>query len=99
MQTKEKEDTAKEAFNGAAFAQFLFRPSKRQARAVLLSFRVPGDDGDGSQGGMNPVDELQPPIRRIQTDDAWADGLETNGQFQQAGRPVGPIGSHWRRMA
>jgi hypothetical protein len=42
LQPKEEENTAKEAFNGAAFAQFLFGPSGRQAGAVLLSLGVEG---------------------------------------------------------
>ena len=37
LQTKEEENAAKEAFNGAAFAQFFLGPRWRQARAVLLA--------------------------------------------------------------
>ena len=55
---KEKDDTTKEAFNGTAFAQFFFGPGWRQTRAVLLALWVPGDDGDRSQRGVNPMDEL-----------------------------------------
>src|SRR6266567_2015434 len=83
LQTKEEEDAAKEAFNGTAFAQFRFRPRWRQARAVLLSLGIPGNNGDSSQRGMDPMDELQAPIARIQADDAWTDGVEANGQFPQ----------------
>jgi len=83
LQTKEEEDTAKEAFNGAAFAQFLFGPCGRQAKAVLLALRIPGDDGDGSQRAVNPVDELQTPIAGVQADETRADGVEADGQFQE----------------
>lgn len=55
---KKEENPAKEAFDGAAFAQFLCGPGGRQAGAVLLALGVPGDNGDCSQRGMNPVDEL-----------------------------------------
>ncbi len=48
LQMEEKEDSTKEAFNGAAFAQFVFGPGGRQAPAILLALRVPGDDGDSS---------------------------------------------------
>ena len=81
MQTKEEEDAAKEAFDGAASAQFLFGPRGWQTRAVLLSLRVPGNDGDRSQRGVNPVEKLQAPISGIQADDAWMDGVEADGQF------------------
>ena len=36
LQVKEEEDTAKEAFDGTALAEFLFDPGGRQAGAVLL---------------------------------------------------------------
>ncbi len=78
---KEEEDTSKEAFNGAAFAQFFFGPGWRQAGAVLLSLGIPGDDGDGMQGGVDPVDELKAPIIGIQADDAWTNAIEADRQF------------------
>jgi hypothetical protein len=62
---KKEEDAAKEAFDGGAFAEFLFGPSGRQARAVLLSLGVPGNDGDGMKVGMDPSDEAQAPIGGI----------------------------------
>ena len=81
MQPKEEEDAAKEAFNGAAFAQFLFGPGWRQAGAILLALGIPGNHGNGSQRGVDPVDELKTPIGGIQADDTWAKAIETNGQF------------------
>ena len=52
---KKEEDTAKEAFDGGALAQFFGCPGGRQAGAVLLSFGVPGDNRHGSQSGMEKV--------------------------------------------
>jgi hypothetical protein len=46
---KEEEDAPKKAFDGTAFASFLFGPGGWQARAVLLPFGVPRDDGNGSR--------------------------------------------------
>ena len=54
---KEEKDAAKEAFDGTAFAQFLFGSGRRQAGAIFLAFGVPGDNCDRAQGGMNPGDE------------------------------------------
>jgi hypothetical protein len=76
---KEEKDPAKEAFDGTAFAQFLFGPSRRQAGAVLLSLRVPGNHSDGLQASMDPGDESQTPRGGVQADDARADGRETHG--------------------
>ncbi len=43
---------------------------------------VPGDDGCGVQGGMDPDDKAQTPIRGIQTDDARTDLIETHGPLK-----------------
>src|SRR5438874_2277492 len=83
LQMKEEEDTAKEAFNRTAFAQFLFGPGGWQTGAVLLSLGIPRNDRHGSQRGVDPVDELKAPIGGIQADDAWTKAIETDGQFQQ----------------
>src|SRR6266487_4892357 len=80
---KEEEDPAKEAFDGTAFAQFLFGPGGRQTGAIFLSFGVPRDDGYCAQKRMDPADEAQTPIGGIQADDARADVIETHGPFQQ----------------
>src|SRR6266699_2720491 len=77
---KKEEDAAKEAFDRTAFAEFLFGPSGRQARAVFLALGVPGDDSDGMKGGVDPSDEAQAPIGGIQADDARADGVEARRQ-------------------
>jgi hypothetical protein len=39
---KKQKNAAKEAFNGAALAQLLFRPGGRQTGAVFLAFGVEG---------------------------------------------------------
>jgi len=78
---EEEEDAAKKAFNGTAFAQFVFRPRRRQARAVLLALGIPGNDGDSSQGGMDPVNELKAPVAGIQANDMRTKAIETNSQF------------------
>jgi hypothetical protein len=81
LQTEEEEDPAKEAFNGTAFAQFVFGPSGRQTRAVLLSS---ADSKEPRQWpairGVDPVDQLKAPVGGIQANDARAKVIETNGQ-------------------
>ena len=57
LQMKEEKDSTKEAFDATALAEFLFGPGGRQAEAVLLPLRVPRDDRDRMQGGMDPGDE------------------------------------------
>jgi hypothetical protein len=44
---------------------------------------VPGDDGHGAQRGMDPVDQVQAPIGRIQPDDARTQPVEAHGPFEQ----------------
>src|SRR5437588_9369039 len=80
---KEEEDPAKEAFNGAAFAQFLFGPGGRQAGAIFLSFGVPGDHRHRTQNRMDPSDETQAPVGGVQADDARADVIETHRPLQE----------------
>ncbi len=78
MQTKEEEETTKEAFNRAAFTQFFFGPGWRQAGAVLLSLGIPRNHRNGSQRGVDPVDELKAPIAGIQADDARTNTIEAD---------------------
>ena len=78
---EEEEDAAKKAFNGTAFAQFVFGPRWWQTRAVLLSLGIPGNHGNGSQGGVDPMDELKTPIGGIQADDARTNTIEVDSQF------------------
>ena len=83
---KEQEDATKEAFDGTAQAEFLFGPGGRQAGTVLLPLGIPGDDGCGVQGGVNPGDEAQAPIGRVQADETRTDGIDPHGPFQQGAR-------------
>ena len=92
LQTKEEENPAKEAFNGTAFAQFFFGPRGRQAGAVLLSLGIPWNHSNGSQGRVDPVDELQAPIGRIEPDDAGMQVVEAHCQFEQGTRKGGIMG-------
>src|SRR2546421_8286306 len=80
---KEKH-TPKEAFDGATLAQFFSGPCGRQAGAVLLVLGIPSDDGDCSKHAMNPGNQTQAPISRVQTDDARVDLIEAHGPCQQA---------------
>ena len=82
LEMKEEKDATKEAFDAAAFAQFRFRPSGRQAGAVLLTFGVPGYDGYSAKRGMDPADEAQPPIGSIQADHPRANVVEMHGPLQ-----------------
>ncbi len=57
--------------------------SGRKAGAVLLAFGIPWDDSDGSQGGVDPGDETQPPIARLQADHARMQVREAHRDVQQ----------------
>jgi hypothetical protein len=70
LQAKEEEHTTKEAFDGGTLAQFFGCPSGRQTGAILLILGVLGNHRNGSQAGMDPVNELQAPIARLQPNDA-----------------------------
>ena len=54
LQVKEEKNAAKEAFDGTAFAKFFVGPGGRQAGTILLAFRIPRNDRNGSKYGMNP---------------------------------------------
>lgn len=56
---------------------------------------VPGDDGNGSQCGMDPVDQLQSPIARIQPDDARAQVVEAHCPFKQGTSKGGIMSIGW----
>jgi hypothetical protein len=57
-------------------------PGRRQAGTDLLPFGIPRNNGGSSQDAVNPGDEAQSPISGIQTDDARADLVETDGPYQ-----------------
>ena len=64
---KEQKDAAKEAFDRASLASFLgcLQVAGKQER-FCCRVPVPGDDGDRMQGGVDPGDKTQTPIRSIQ---------------------------------
>src|SRR5437764_344001 len=95
---EEQEDAAKKAFDRTALAKFLFRPGGRQAEAVLLPFGIPGNDGGGVQGGVDPGDETQSPIGGIQTDDAWVDLIEMGDPFQERAGEGSIMDVSWRKQ-
>jgi len=80
---KEKKNAAKEAFNGAALAQFLSRPGGRQTGAVFLTFGVPRNDGHRTQDTVNPANETQTPIGGIQTDHARMNAIQMHRPCQE----------------
>src|SRR5260221_1623077 len=83
LQVKKEEHAAKEAFDGAAFAEFFFSPGGRKAGAVFLSFGIPGNDGNCAQDRMDPDDEAKTPVGGIQADDARVDLIQAHGPFQE----------------
>ena len=95
LQVKEQENAAKEAFDGTALAQFGFGPGGRQAGAILLTFRIPGDDGGGMESLMDPGNEAQAPVGGVQTDDARMDLIETNSPLQQRASERGIMDVGW----
>jgi len=68
LEVNKEQDAAKEAFNGATLAS----SSLVQVEGLLLPFGIPGNNGDCTQDAVDPVDETQAPIGRIQADDARA---------------------------
>ena len=66
-----------------AFAQFFGGPGRRQAIPLLLALGVPGKDGTGTQGGVNPGDQFKTPIARIKTDHARPYLEEPHGPSQE----------------
>jgi hypothetical protein len=65
---------------------------------VLLPFGIPGDDSHGTQDGMDPTDELQPPKACIEADDPRAEVIAVNRPLQE--RPSErSIVEHFRERA
>ncbi len=83
LQSKEEEDPSEEAFDAGAFSQLVSGPGGWEAGAVFLAFGIPGDDGDGSQHGVDLGDQAQTPIACIQADDARMDVVKAERPFQQ----------------
>ena len=95
---KEEEDPPKEAFDGGAFAQFLFGPGRRQAGAVLLALGIPGDDCNRMESHVDPSNEAQAPISGVQAYDARTDGVEAHGPLQQGLGKGGIMDISWRQQ-
>src|SRR5713226_8730142 len=66
LEMREEENASEEALDTAALAQFFFGPGRRQTGAVFLTFGIPRNDGNGTQDGVDPHDQAQPPIGCIQ---------------------------------
>ena len=73
---KKEKHAAKEAFDGAAFAEFFSGPSRRQAGAVFLVLGIERHDGDSPKCCMNPGNQTQSPIGCVKADDPRTDAVE-----------------------
>jgi len=62
LQAEEEEDAAEEAFNAAVLAYLLLGPGGREAGAVFGGLGGEGDDGDGTEGGVDPRDQGAAPL-------------------------------------
>jgi hypothetical protein len=78
---EKEENASEEAFNAAALSQFFSRPGWWQAGTVLLVLGIPGDDGYGTKYSMNPGNETQAPICRIQANDTGTNLVEVYSPF------------------
>jgi len=78
LEVKEEEDAAKEALDTAAFTQIGTGPGGREARAVRGAFRMPGKDGGGPAGGMDPGDQRAAPVGGIKADDTGTTAVESD---------------------
>jgi hypothetical protein len=84
LEMKKEKHPAKEAFNATAFAQFFSRPSGRQARVLLAVLGIVGHDSYCPEHLMNPSNQAQAPISRIQTNNPRADVVKLESPCQQA---------------
>ena len=75
---KKEKNPSKKAFNAAAFAQFFFGPGWEQAGTVLLVLRVPCNDGDRPKDRMEPGNQTQAPIGRVQTNNPRTDVIKAH---------------------
>src|SRR5207302_534066 len=78
LEVKKEKNAAKEAFDGTALAEFFSGPCGRQAGAVFLVLRVPRHNSHSPKCLMNPSNETQAPIGRVQTDNARTDVIQTH---------------------
>jgi hypothetical protein len=94
---EQAEDAAEEALNAGTFAEFRGGLGGWQTGAVLLAFGVPGDDGDRAQYGVDPVNQVQSPVARIQADDARAHSIEPDRPGEQGLGEGGVVAVGWRQ--
>ena len=86
LHAKEQEDAAEEALDAAALAQLGFGPGGREAGEVFGSLGVEGDDAGGSQGGVDPLNQREPPIGGVEAHHARAQMIEgDSGREQRLG--------------
>ncbi len=83
LHAEEGQDPAEEALNAGAFAQLLGGPGGRQPVSLLLPFGVPGNHRVSAQDGVDPGNQLETPVARIQAHDPQAQGEQADGQPQQ----------------
>jgi hypothetical protein len=57
LEVKKEKNASKEALDATSFAKFFVGPGGRQAGTILLAFRIPRNDRNGSKYGMNPSNE------------------------------------------
>src|SRR5260370_450857 len=67
----------------------------RKAVAPLLPLGIPGHDGHRSQGGMDPRDQAQTPVARVQTHHAWTQPIEADSGGQQRLSEGGIVAVGW----
>jgi hypothetical protein len=78
LEVKKEKHASKEALDATSFAQFFFGPGGRQAGTILLIFGIPRDNRNRSKYGMNPGNEVQAPIRCVETDNTRMDLIQTH---------------------
>ncbi len=83
LQAEEQEDTPEEALDAGALAEFVLRPGGWETGAVFEVFGVEGDDGGGTNDGVDPGDERRPPVGGVEADDAGAEGVEGDSSGEQ----------------
>jgi len=83
LEVEEEKDAAEEALNAAALAEILAGPGRWEAGAFPGTLGIPGDDGGGAEGGVDPGDESEAPVGGIEADDAGATIVERDDGGEQ----------------
>jgi hypothetical protein len=82
-EAEQAEDAAKEALDAGALAEFFGGPGGRQTGAILLSLRIPGDDGHRPERRVDPGNEASAPVASVEPNDARAQPIEAHGPREQ----------------